>query len=185
MHVSALTVFVFFANGTALTMALAMLFLVLWQAPRETDNRLMAALFLVMVIWSGSIFTARLLHAAGGDARGAFYGTVLGSALTTFALFVLVTHYAGFWRRAWARALLAIGLLATVALGISLASGVAMRRRQQRQRLLEALVEAGDRRGVEQELEEYIETGGNEVQEDIGAYCAGIIGGLLVAPSYP
>jgi hypothetical protein len=60
----------------------------------------MAALFFAMAIWSGSIFTARLLHATGRDPRLFFYGTVLGSALTTFALFVLVTHYAGFWARA-------------------------------------------------------------------------------------
>ena len=113
VQLSALTVFVFATNATAVVAALAMLVLVLWQSWRDADNQLMAAYFLVIVFWSGSIFTGRFLALVGADPQVFFYNTFLGGALNALVLSAVVSHYAGLWSRRWVLALLGAGIVIT------------------------------------------------------------------------
>jgi PAS domain S-box-containing protein len=98
-----LSVIVIVGNGISLVLSSAMLFLVLWQAPRRRDNQLMALYLLTIVVWSvGSLF-ARAAAALDYDLTSFGYLIAVGIALNSALLFALVTHYAGLHRRFWQR----------------------------------------------------------------------------------
>lgn len=88
-------------SATSVVVALAMFFLVLWQAPRNTDNQLAAGFFATVVFWGSSTFLSRLVPLGGGDPTPFLYGIALGIGYNSLALFALVTHHAGWWRRWW------------------------------------------------------------------------------------
>lgn len=119
MHPSGLTFFVLTINAVAATTAVAMFFLVIWQAPHERDNQLMAAYVVTIAFWSTAIFSGRLLALMGQDPAPFFYSIFFGRALTSLALFALVAQYAGLWQRRWVAAVLGL-LVATMVLTVPL-----------------------------------------------------------------
>lgn len=80
---------------------LAMTVLVLWQAPRERENQLLVAYFLLASYGVFNVVIARLLSLVGADATFFFYESYNGSTLAFVALLALATHTAGLWQRRW------------------------------------------------------------------------------------
>jgi signal transduction histidine kinase len=113
VQAAGLTLFVLIANAVAMTVALAMFFLVLWQAPRERDNQLMALYVLTVIFFSSVIFGARLVAVVGQNPATVFYSVFLGRSLTSLALFALVAQFAGLWRQRWVILMLVV-MTATV-----------------------------------------------------------------------
>ncbi len=103
--------------------ALAMLFLVLWQAPRSRDSRLMALFQAALVIWLGSNLLARLAALLGGDPTLLVYWNFLGGGLTAVALFAFVTHYTRIWPLHWVRVMLFIAAISTLTFAVALFGG--------------------------------------------------------------
>jgi len=101
----------FLLDLTGLVTGLAMLFLVLWQAPRQRDNQLMAAYMASIVFWSGSTLIAHVFARLEMNAAGLFYTIALALAVNSFALFALALQYTGLWERRWTRLGLWIGVL--------------------------------------------------------------------------
>jgi PAS domain S-box-containing protein len=85
-------------SATSVVMALAMLFLVLWQAAHRRENRLMALYLATIVVWGVSGFMVRILILSGHDPTVFFPGVLTGIAWNSLMLFALVTHYGGLWR---------------------------------------------------------------------------------------
>ena len=99
----------------SIAIALAMLFLVLWQAPKYRDNQLMALYMVEVVFWGVMAFMVRFWALGGWDSTLFFYGIVLGIGLNGFLLFALVSHYAGLWKHWWLKIMLVVGLLYSIA----------------------------------------------------------------------
>lgn len=98
----------------SIAIALAMLFLVLWQAPKYRDNQLMALYMVEVVFWGVMAFMVRFWSLGGRNSTLFFYGIVLGIGLNGFFLFALVSHYAGLWKYWWLRVMLLAGLLYSI-----------------------------------------------------------------------
>ncbi len=98
-------------SAASLIVALAMAFLVLWQAPREPDNQLMSAYMLTVVFWGSSAFLMRFVALGGQNPTIFFYGVALGIGFAGLLLFAVVSHYADLWRRWWVLALMISGLV--------------------------------------------------------------------------
>jgi len=98
----------------SVAIALAMLFLVLWQAPKYRDNQLMALYMIEVVFWGIMAFLVRFWSLGGHDSTLFFYGIVLGIGLNGYFLFALVSHYAGLWRYWWLKVILLAGLLYSI-----------------------------------------------------------------------
>jgi PAS domain S-box-containing protein len=81
-------------SATSIVVALAMLFLVLWQAARRPGNRLMALYMATVIGWSLSGLAVRLAILAGQDPSFFFVGVLQGIALNSLALFALAAYYA-------------------------------------------------------------------------------------------
>src|SRR5687767_15321977 len=99
MQIPTISIITMIFSTISVLVALAMLFLVLWQAPRERDNQLMAAYTFVVVFWGISAFLFRFTPLIGYDPTPYFYGIALGIGFAGLSLFALVSHYAGRWRR--------------------------------------------------------------------------------------
>ncbi len=97
-------------SATSVVVALAMLFLVLWQAPRNADNQLMAAYMIAVIFWGVSAFLTRLMPLGGLDPTPYFYGIVIGIGFNSLFLYALVSHYAGLWHRQWIKGSILVGL---------------------------------------------------------------------------
>jgi signal transduction histidine kinase len=89
------------SSAASVIVALAMLFLVLWQAPRNLDNQLMGAYLAAIIFWGVSAFLIRFMPLGGLEPTPYLYGIALGIGFTGLFLYALVTHYAGLWRRWW------------------------------------------------------------------------------------
>jgi len=85
-------------SATSIVVALAMLFLVLWQAPRRLGNQLMALYMGDVIGWSLSGLAVRLAIVAGQSPVPFFRGVLYGVALNGLLLFALATYFAGLWR---------------------------------------------------------------------------------------
>lgn len=97
-------------SAASVVMALAMFFLVVWQAPRNRVNQLAGLFFVSVTFWAVSAFTSRLAPILGGEPKQYFNGIALGIGYNSLTLFALVSHYAGTWRRWWVSAALVAGV---------------------------------------------------------------------------
>src|SRR5215207_1803628 len=87
--------------------ALSMLFLVLWQAPTNRDNQLLAAYMGTVVVWGAAITLFRL---SGG--LQIFFSIASYSAYANgFLILVLVSHTLNLWSQWWVRAVLILGTI--------------------------------------------------------------------------
>ncbi len=103
--------------------AVAMLSLVLWQAPRNPDNQLMAFYQASLIMWLGSNLLARLAAFLGYDPTTLVYWNFVGGALAAFALFAFISHYARLWPLRWVKACLVIGGCTVLSFGFLLFQG--------------------------------------------------------------
>jgi PAS domain-containing protein len=98
-----------FFGGAVVVLGLAMLLVVIAQAPRRRDNQLMAVYLLTLVIVGASGCGARLASVLGRD-PATFMGLAsLATGASRLALFWFVTSYAGIQRHAWVRIVRAVG----------------------------------------------------------------------------
>ncbi len=111
-----------FAGASTVT-ALAMLLLVVWQAPRHRENRLMAMSLATLVAWGASNFGGRLCAVLGWPSTDFVHGAVFGNALNSLVLLWFVTDYVGIARHRWVRVLRGISLVWLAAGGIGLFRG--------------------------------------------------------------
>jgi signal transduction histidine kinase len=95
-------------NGIAVAIAIAMILLVLWQAPRHGENRLLATYFLAFGWSSVLLFTARVAHLLGRDPSRMIVEAFAGSAVAATAFFTLSVYVTDLWRRPRIRAACAI-----------------------------------------------------------------------------
>ena len=87
--------FVFAAASTVI--ALAMLLLVVWQAPRHRHNRLMAAYLATLVVWCATSLAARACALVGCSPVLFTYGVIAFNGINAFVLFWFVLLRAVFW----------------------------------------------------------------------------------------
>ena len=123
MNIPTISAIAMVSSAMGIIVALSMFFLVLWQAPREPDNQLMAIYMFCVVFWGISAFMARLISAIGQDMTIFFYGIALGIGFTGLALCALASHYAGLWKYWWIRAALIGGLVYYIVMLPSLFQG--------------------------------------------------------------
>ena len=83
-----------FAGASTVT-ALAMLLLVVWQAPRHRHNRLMAVYLATLVLWGATNLVARACALVGCSPDLFTYGAVALNGINAFVLFWFVTDYVG------------------------------------------------------------------------------------------
>jgi PAS domain S-box-containing protein len=81
------------------TVGLAMLMLVVWQAPRHRDNQLMALFMGIVVIWCASNALGHILVVIGVDDRWSIYLGAISVGLAGYVLFLLASQYANLWQR--------------------------------------------------------------------------------------
>lgn len=110
MNIPTISIIAMMFSALSMIVSLAMLFLVLWQAPRERDNQLMAAYMFVIVFWGLNAFMLRVSPLIGYDPTPYFYGIALSIGFVGLTLFALVSHYAGRWRRWYALPVMLLGL---------------------------------------------------------------------------
>jgi len=96
---------------TSMVVAVAMFFLVLWQAPKRRANQLAALFMIEVVLWAAASLLLRMAGLVGANAIPFFYGIVLGIGFNGLFLFAMISQYAGLWRYKWPLALIAAGLL--------------------------------------------------------------------------
>lgn len=108
-----------FAGASTVT-ALAMLLLVVWQAPRHRDNRLMAVYLATLVFWGASNIVARLCSVIGCSMTVAIYSNTFFNGVNSLVLFWFVTDYVGIGRRPWVRAGRVVGLVWLVLGGVAI-----------------------------------------------------------------
>src|SRR5437773_12400345 len=113
--------FVFAAASTVI--ALAMLLLVVWQAPRHRHNRLMAAYLATLVGWCATSLAARACALVGCSPVLFTYGVIAFNGINAFVLFWFVTDYVGLGGRAWVRAMRVAGVLWFVLGSVALFGG--------------------------------------------------------------
>jgi signal transduction histidine kinase len=111
MNIPTISLIAMIASVASIAIALAMLFLVLWQAPKHRDNQLMALYMIEVIFWGIMAFMVRFWTTAGLDSSFFFAGIVMGIGFSGLFLCALVSHYAGLWKYWWLRALLLAGLL--------------------------------------------------------------------------
>lgn len=118
---SALISFTFAAASVVLMLAL--LLLILWQAPRQRDNQLMALFLATLILWPISAVAARLAALLGEDPTvpGQCHFLVVG--FSGFALLAFATQYVGLWRRRRVRWALGLGAAALVLVTIQVPRG--------------------------------------------------------------
>ncbi len=91
-------------SATAVVVSLSMLFLILWQVPRQRDNQLLAGYMFSVVFWGVNHVILRTV----GEASSPFVeGATWGFVLNIHFLFAFVTYYLGLWNRLWVQILLA------------------------------------------------------------------------------
>jgi signal transduction histidine kinase/CheY-like chemotaxis protein len=108
----------------SVTTGLAMMFLVLWQAPRHRDNQLMALYMATIVFWAANNGLIDVARYTGLVVLPYIYSTALGVALNGFSLFLLASYYAGLWSKRWMLVILGVGVVITGTLFIPLYSGM-------------------------------------------------------------
>src|SRR5512133_2000894 len=99
----------FWAFGSetiAIIAGLAMFLLVIWQAPRQRDNQLMALYMLSLIFWGAANLLARTQYVLGVDNQLFFYFSALGIAFNGITLFLLASHYARLWGRSWIKTMI-------------------------------------------------------------------------------
>lgn len=101
----------FIIDAIAVTMGLAMFLLVMWQAPRQRDNQLIALFTATIIYWGLANFIAYLVALTRGVTTPFFYASALGIPFNGYTLFLLATHYAGLWGRTPVRLALLGGML--------------------------------------------------------------------------
>jgi signal transduction histidine kinase len=111
MSIPTVSLIAMIASAVSVIVALSMFFLVLWQAPREHDNQLMAWYMITVIFWGSSAFLMRFVALSRADISTYFYGIALGIAFAGISLYALVSHYAGLWNKWWIVALLGAGLV--------------------------------------------------------------------------
>ncbi|HSH02259.1 MAG TPA: ATP-binding protein [Anaerolineae bacterium] len=88
-----------------------MLLLVLWQAPRQRENQLMAIYMGSVVFWGVSVFLAYLSGIIGVDPTYMLYSIASWIGFSGVFLFALVSYYLELWPQKWPQYALAAGLL--------------------------------------------------------------------------
>jgi signal transduction histidine kinase len=114
MNIPTISLIAMIASVASIAIALAMLFLVLWQAPKHRDNQLMALYMIEVIFWGIMAFMVRFWTIANLDSSFFFAGIVMGIGFSGLFLCALVSHYAGLWKYWWLRALLLAGLVNNV-----------------------------------------------------------------------
>jgi PAS domain S-box-containing protein len=100
---------------TSITVSLAMLLLVLWQAPRQRDNQLAALCLLTIALWAIGNLMTRVTTLIGADALFFGYLNFFGAGLNSTAFFAFITHYVRLWSLRWVRWALAAGIVLVIA----------------------------------------------------------------------
>ncbi|MFZ6029313.1 MAG: ATP-binding protein [Chloroflexota bacterium] len=104
----------FGAEAIATSLGVALMVLIVWQAPRHRDNQLMGAYMLNIAVWGVTNSAARLLTILGADNSFFFYASAICGPINGFLLFALVTHYANRWHKWYVRLVLVFGLFVLV-----------------------------------------------------------------------
>ena len=111
-----------FATASTIT-GLAMLLLVVWQAPRHRHNRLMAVYLATLVLWGANNLAARLCAVLGCSPTVFMYGTLYFNGVNSLVLFWFVTDYVGIGGRKWVRVGRIVGLIWLAVGGVAVYSG--------------------------------------------------------------
>jgi signal transduction histidine kinase len=101
MTIPTISMIAMIASALSVIVAVSMFFLVLWQAPREHDNQLMAWYMVTVMFWGASAFLMRFAALSSSNISVYFYSIALGIGFAGFSLYALVSHYAGLWNRWW------------------------------------------------------------------------------------
>ncbi len=107
--VTGVALWAFASEGITISVGLALLILIIWQAPQQRDNQLMAIYMGTVVVWGAANSLARLGVVLHSDNSFFFYLSALCIAFNSFALFTLTTHYANLWERMVIKGLLLFG----------------------------------------------------------------------------
>jgi PAS domain S-box-containing protein len=110
--------------GASTVLGLAMLLLVVWQAPQHRHNRLMAIYLGTLVFWGANNVAARLSVMLGASPITYTYNNLLGNGLNAVALLWFVTDYVGIGRRPWVRTVRALAVVWLALAGIALYRGL-------------------------------------------------------------
>ena len=110
MSDSIIAFFGFGIPATSIVISVAMFLLILWQAPRQRENQLMALYLLTVIVWALGNFMSRVSPIIGIDIMPFFYLNFWGAGLNSMMLFLFVSHYAGMWDRRWVQVMAVIVL---------------------------------------------------------------------------
>jgi len=102
-------------GGAAVVLDLALLLVVLTQAPRRRDSQLMALYLFSLVVVGGASAASRMAALLGHDPEPLIALALIATGGSRLALFWFVTAYAGIQRHAWVRITRGIGVAAFAA----------------------------------------------------------------------
>lgn len=111
MSLPIVAILAFVGETISVVIGLALFLVVIWQAPRERDNQLMALYMVVSVLWALANTLARANVIISGEPGVLFYISAMGLGLIGFTLFLVVSHYADLWKRPVVRFVILGGLV--------------------------------------------------------------------------
>ncbi len=110
-EIPVIAILAFVSEAVSIVVGLAVLLVVVSQAPGHRDNQLMSLYLVSLIFWGATNSLARLMVITGVENQFFFYASALGLALNGFTLFLLSSHYADLWHNWWIRAIILGGLL--------------------------------------------------------------------------
>src|SRR5581483_5465295 len=110
MHLALNTAIGLGSGLTALAVGLATMLLVLWQAPRQRDNQLMALYMATVASWGLIYILLNFAVVVAWDISRFIYFLYLVAALNALATFSIAACYTGLWQRPLGRVAGAVGL---------------------------------------------------------------------------
>ena len=118
MTITGITLIGLVFSGLSVVVAMAMLLLVFWQAPRQRTNQLMALYLLTIIFWAANDFMLRLTTVVGQSPLFFYYGVVTGVGFNSIMLLAFLSYYVGLARTWWMQALVGVGLISRLAISI-------------------------------------------------------------------
>lgn len=110
---SIVSIIAMLSSAVGIVLGLAMTLLVLWQAPRQRTNQLVALYMITVIAWGVVIFVAHFWGTFGENLPIAWLvnSLVLARSFNALLLFALVTSYVGLWSNRWVQAILVASLI--------------------------------------------------------------------------
>ena len=110
---SIVSIIAMISSAVGIVLGLAMTLLVLWQAPRQRTNQLLALYMITVIAWGVVAFVAHFWGTFGENLPLAWLvnSLILARSFNALLLFALVTHYVGLWSNRWVQAILVASLI--------------------------------------------------------------------------